>query len=105
MTKTSTRSENSSKYQDDSKIFEPINGVILKKDYPELADNKKFKELSSEELTWVWHFACKSSDIANDDSITINQRQPKPPRKHLEAARDHPKKTGLSMPLWRFQSA
>lgn len=55
-------------------IFAPRNGTVLKRNYPELAENKKFKDISSEELTWVWHYACESSDLVKDENLTQKQR-------------------------------
>jgi DNA-directed RNA polymerase beta' subunit len=43
-------------------LFKPKEGK-LKQMYPELNSNKKFKDLSGEELLFVWYYACKSSPI------------------------------------------
>lgn len=48
-------------------IFGPKNGKVIKSMYPELASNKAFKDITNEELTFVWYFACESSPI--DDGM------------------------------------
>ncbi|HHT9135807.1 MAG TPA: hypothetical protein ACFYEK_01040 [Candidatus Wunengus sp. YC60] len=60
-------------------IFAPKNGVVLKRDHPELKENKKFKDLSNEEITWVWHYACKSShlDDEQEKGLTMAERAKK----------------------------
>jgi hypothetical protein len=58
---------NSQKNQEpDIILFGPRNGKALKSLYPELADNKRFKDLANEDLLFVWYFACKSSPIDDD---------------------------------------
>ena len=54
-------------------LFKPKEGK-LKQIYPELNENKKFKDLSADELLFVWYFACQSSPIdpSIPDSIRAN---------------------------------
>lgn len=43
-------------------LFKPEEGK-LRQLYPELNENKKFKDLTGDELLFVWYYACASSPI------------------------------------------
>lgn len=51
-------------------LFKPKEGR-LRNLYPELNDNKKFKDLASDELLFVWYYACASSPIPPELSDNI----------------------------------
>jgi hypothetical protein len=55
-------------------LFGPQSGGILKKTYPELAENKKFKSLLSDEMLFVWYYANQSSPIDPELPDAIRSR-------------------------------
>lgn len=58
----------------DYTIFAPKSGTTLKRLYPELEENVKFRDISNEELTWVWNYACKASHLVKDENLGNSDR-------------------------------